>query len=79
MDYADGKFAINISDDGKGFDSLGSESKPESPAAVSGDGLNNMCQRLADIGGRCLIKSSLGRGTNIRFVIELNHATKEIV
>ncbi len=79
MDYADGEFAINISDDGKGFDSPGSESKPEPPAAGSGDGLNNMCQRLADIGGRCLIKSSRGRGTNIRFVIELNHATKEVV
>ncbi len=76
--YNNATFEINISDDGKGFNSPALESKPEPPAIPSGDGLNNMWQRLADIGGRCSIESALGRGTNIRFVIALNPLAKNI-
>ncbi len=76
--YNNATFEINISDDGKGFNSPALESKPEPPAIPSGDGLNNMWQRLADIGGRCSIESALGRGTNIRFVITLNPLAKNI-
>ena len=71
-------FEISIADNGKGFNSSAIESKPESPATASGNGLNNMCQRLADIGGRCWIESALGQGTNIRFVIPLNFFAKDV-
>jgi signal transduction histidine kinase len=79
MDFANEVFSINISDDGKGFNSADGESKPEQLAAASGNGLNNMCQRLADIGGSCVIKSAPGQGTNIRFVIDLNQITKNVI
>src|SRR5450759_3661861 len=71
-------FEISISDNGKGFNSSAIESKPESPATASGDGLSNMCQRLTDIGGHCSIKSAPGQGTNIRFVIPLNCFAKDV-
>jgi signal transduction histidine kinase len=66
-------FEIRISDNGKGFNSHGPES---GNGAASGNGLTNMSQRLADIGGRCVIESAPGRGTNIRFTISLNHTLK---
>jgi signal transduction histidine kinase len=66
-----GLFEIKVSDDGKGFNSDGIESAPESPAAGSGNGLSNMCRRLADVGGRCSIQSAPGKGTHIIFVISL--------
>jgi signal transduction histidine kinase len=71
-------FEINISDDGKGFNSLANKLKSESPATASGDGLSNMCQRLADIGGHCSIESAPGQGTNISFVISLNSLAKDV-
>jgi ligand-binding sensor domain-containing protein/signal transduction histidine kinase len=81
MVFGNGTFEINISDNGKGFDSPVIESNQASPAtasAASGDGLNNMCQRLTDFGGRCRIESTPGRGTNIRFVIPLNFLSKDV-
>jgi ligand-binding sensor domain-containing protein/signal transduction histidine kinase len=71
-------FEINISDDGKGFNSLANKLKSQSPATASGDGLSNMCQRLADIGGHCSIESAPGQGTNISFVISLNSLAKDV-
>jgi signal transduction histidine kinase len=78
MAYDNSVFEINISDDGKGFNSPATNSKPESAATASGDGLRNMSQRLADIGGRCSIDSTPGKGTNIRFVIPLNPLAKNV-
>ena len=74
----DAAFEINISDDGKGFDSSATKVRSEPPVTASGDGLTNMCQRLADIGGRCSIESVPGQGTNIRFVISLNFLAKDV-
>jgi len=71
-------FEINISDDGKGFNASAIESKPKFPTTASGDGLSNMCQRLADIGGHCSIESAPGQGTNISFVISLNSLAKDV-
>jgi ligand-binding sensor domain-containing protein/signal transduction histidine kinase len=73
-----GVFEINVSDDGKGFNSPANKLKSESPATASGDGLSNMCKRLADIGGHCSIESAPGQGTNIRFVISLNFPAKDV-
>jgi signal transduction histidine kinase len=68
MVHGDAAFEIIIADDGKGFNLAAG---PDATAS-SGDGLSNMRQRLAEIGGRCRIESAPGRGTTIRFVIALN-------
>ena len=78
MSSRNAEFEINISDDGKGFDLPATRQKAESAATPSGDGLSNMCQRLADMGGHCTIVSAPGQGTNIRFVIPLNNPTKDV-
>jgi ligand-binding sensor domain-containing protein/signal transduction histidine kinase len=65
-------FEINISDNGKGFAPPVKGPSAASPATASGDGLSNMCKRLADVGGQCRIESATGKGTRIRFVIPLN-------
>ena len=54
---------IAIADNGKGFD----------PAAVrpGRNGLGNMCQRLAEIGGHCEISSQPGAGTRVEMEITL--------
>jgi signal transduction histidine kinase len=57
MTFTDGVLDISIHDDGAGFQ----------PAdKVGGHGLNNMKQRLANIGGKCFIESSPGQGTTVR-------------
>jgi signal transduction histidine kinase/streptogramin lyase len=71
-------FEINISDDGKGFNTSAVDSKSGSPTAVPGDGLVNMRRRLADIGGQCQIETAPGSGTRISFVIPLNFPKKHI-
>ncbi len=78
MVFDNATFEINISDNGRGFNTPVIESKPASPNAAAGDGLNNMCQRLTDIGGRCRIESIRGQGTKIRFFIPLNFSTKDV-
>ncbi len=77
MISANAAFEIQISDNGKGFNSSATASKPESPP-TTGDGLSNMSKRLADIGGQCWVGSATGQGTNIRFVIPLNSFTNDV-
>jgi signal transduction histidine kinase len=55
-------FVLSLSDDGIGFDTA--QSSP------LGNGLDNMKQRLEDIGGECRIESSPGNGTRISFLFE---------
>jgi ligand-binding sensor domain-containing protein/signal transduction histidine kinase len=54
-------FTIQVVDNGRGFDvplASGPDTPPPEKAGVRrGNGLNNMRQRLADIGGECLITS----------------------
>ncbi len=81
MAFDDATFRIEISDNGIGFHAPVVESEFVSPAiarAMSGDGLGNMCQRLADIGGRCRIESAPGRGTTIQFAVPLNLSIKNV-
>ena len=52
--------------------------KDPNPRRRPGDGLSNMCQRLADMGGHCTIESAPGQGTNIHFVIPLNYPAKDV-
>jgi signal transduction histidine kinase/ligand-binding sensor domain-containing protein len=51
---------VNIEDNGQGFE------RPSDNACE--DGLRNMCKRMEDIGGQCLIESKIGAGTRISFV-----------
>ena len=53
---------IEIADNGSGF---------EIAAAAGGNGLGNMRQRLADLGGECRISSSKETGTTVRLIISL--------
>lgn len=70
------KFAIAVTDNGRGFEPAGkppASSAPRDPrGARVGNGLKNLRQRLADIGGECLIRSQPGQGTTVTMAIRLN-------
>jgi signal transduction histidine kinase len=55
-------FRLSVSDDGCGFEI--------EKISTLGNGLCNMRQRLADIGGQCRIDSTPGKGTQIIFIFE---------
>jgi signal transduction histidine kinase len=67
MKMAGSRFSISVHDNGKGFEL-------EIPAArsVEGNGLANMRQRLADIGGLCQIESAPEKGTTISLSLKLS-------
>ena len=65
-------FEIVVSDNGAGFDPASSESSSPDSAAGFCNGLGNMRQRLAELGGRCLVESQRGQGTTIRFMLSFN-------
>jgi ligand-binding sensor domain-containing protein/signal transduction histidine kinase len=67
-------FNITVTDNGKGIASGTGKINGEEPAS-SGNGLINMRQRMAGIGGDCLIESKPGGGTCVRFIF-LMHAKK---
>jgi signal transduction histidine kinase len=52
------QLCLSVEDDGRGFDQ-----PPHDPGA---DGLRNMRQRIADIGGECHIESQAGAGTKVK-------------
>lgn len=55
--FSDLSLEISIEDNGRGFD--------YAPDDALADGLRNMRQRLADIGGECRVESHVGKGTKI--------------
>jgi signal transduction histidine kinase/ligand-binding sensor domain-containing protein len=62
-----GAFELSVEDNGCGWE-------PEAAANntdrfVSGNGLKSMVRRLAEIGGRCDIRSQPGQGTQVMFVV----------
>jgi len=62
-----GNVEISISDNGSGL-------AGEPPSDDDHSGLNNMRQRLAELGGRCEIGSGDGgRGTCVRFTLTMEH------
>jgi ligand-binding sensor domain-containing protein/signal transduction histidine kinase len=67
-------FEIAVTDNGKGFMLPAAEA---GPGAEAGNGLRNMRQRLATIGGRCQIDSAPGKGTAIRFSFPLSQPALE--
>ena len=62
-------FEITIADDGKGMSQ--SVGKSDTPFPSHADGLHNMRQRLADIGGHFIVEGGPGAGTTIRLTIPL--------
>jgi signal transduction histidine kinase/ligand-binding sensor domain-containing protein len=70
-------FEISASDNGAGFDPSEMKSAPSGGATFeTGNGLRNMQERLAEVGGRCKIESQPGHGTTVRFTIPVNGATQ---
>ena len=71
-------FTLRIEDDGRGFipETLGAgslEPPHQSPrGTAAGNGLLNMRQRMAEIGGRCEIESAPGKGTRVTFTVTLH-------
>jgi signal transduction histidine kinase len=65
-------FEIVVSDNGKGFVPPDGAATGANPGAETGNGLRNMRQRLAVLGGRCHLDSTPGRGTTIRFAFPFN-------
>jgi signal transduction histidine kinase len=60
-----GKFIeLLVQDDGVGFDM--EQMKAKSAKSLSGNGLNNMKRRAADMKGECQVSSSPGKGTTVR-------------
>ncbi|MEI9866082.1 MAG: sensor histidine kinase [Limisphaerales bacterium] len=57
MSFTDGLLNISIQDDGVGFEPSGK---------TGGNGLSNIKQRLANIGGKSYIESQPGQGTTVR-------------
>jgi signal transduction histidine kinase len=66
MAVAPQRFAIPVTDDGRGFDA-----QAPSHRASGGNGLVNLRQRLADVGGACHIASTPGQGTCVSLEIPL--------
>ncbi len=66
-----GGFALIVEDNGRGFETAVSGNGSDPAWATGGNGLNNIRQRLEDLGGRCVINSVPGQGTRVTFEIDL--------
>lgn len=69
-------FELKVIDNGKGFETVSPAAAKESPrGGRGGNGLSNMRQRLAAIGGECLVSSKPAEGTAVTMRIPLNPET----
>jgi len=67
------EFDINVTDNGRGFEaSTSARGNGVAHGPRGGNGLRNMRQRLADIGGECVIRSQPLSGTTVLLKIRLN-------
>ena len=66
------EFEIKIVDNGRGFVLAANPENAHSRRGGGGNGLNNMRERLRDIGGELLIASQTGQGTEVTMRIRLN-------
>jgi signal transduction histidine kinase len=65
-------FTFAVRDNGKGF----APGNPPQRARPGGNGLANMRQRMEALGGRCIVQSEPGHGTEVRFELAVrSHAT----
>ncbi|GIG64914.1 sensor histidine kinase [Phytomonospora endophytica] len=66
LTFQPGSVAVDVADDGKGFD----PARPSSdPATGTGMGLAAMRDRLAEVGGRLLVESEPGGGTAVNATV----------
>ncbi|MEY4387006.1 MAG: hypothetical protein RLY20_2289 [Verrucomicrobiota bacterium] len=72
------KIELSIADDGRGIE-RGEPSPASRERTSSGHGLANIARRLEDIGGRCEVSSSAGKGTTIRFNIPARPGTSPVL
>jgi signal transduction histidine kinase len=69
LSYMAGQIALDVQDDGCGFDT---ENPPRSPDRVGiGYGLQVMRERVAQLGGEVIIESAPGLGTTIAIQIPM--------
>jgi signal transduction histidine kinase/ligand-binding sensor domain-containing protein len=66
------RFILAVEDNGRGFNAA---TAGQGGGAAAGNGLSNIRQRLAEIGGECVVQSQFGLGTQVRFIVPV----KEIV
>jgi signal transduction histidine kinase len=64
LELGDGFFTVKVADDGRGIDP-DTSAAPMRPAP--GSGLANMKNRMDEIGGTCILQSTLGKGTTVEF------------
>jgi signal transduction histidine kinase/ligand-binding sensor domain-containing protein len=71
LDIAPTSFVLSVEDEGCGFvpDTNGASRPQDSVRFGAGNGLANMSQRLAEIGGRCDIQSVRGEGTKVTLFV----------
>jgi ligand-binding sensor domain-containing protein/signal transduction histidine kinase len=75
----DSAFEISASDNGVGFDPLAVNTPPNGNGIFeSGDGLRNMRERLAEVGGHCRVESQPGAGTAVRFIVPMTVARRTV-
>ena len=81
MQVVPGRFAIKIKDNGRGFvfDPVAFQIVLNGDATTQrrGNGLANMRQRLADVGGKCEIESQPGQSTEVRLIVPLGPLKKK--
>jgi signal transduction histidine kinase len=63
-------FELKITDNGRGFE-VPAPAEVQTPGGRGGNGLKNMRQRLAALGGECLVSSSPGAGAAVKMHIRL--------
>jgi len=65
-------FELKITDNGQGFEvPVPAAAEAQTQGGRGGNGLNNMRQRLAALGGECLVSSRPGAGTAVKMRIRL--------
>jgi ligand-binding sensor domain-containing protein/signal transduction histidine kinase len=69
------EFEIKVSDNGRGFVVPVSTAEVRPIGSRGGNGLQNMRQRLADVGGECLISSQPGNGATIKMCFRFDQKT----
>ena len=68
-------FELAVEDNGRGFVPGVKDKASDDPGRfASGNGLGNMTRRLAEIHGRCDIRSAPGEGTGVMFTVPLKTA-----
>jgi signal transduction histidine kinase/ligand-binding sensor domain-containing protein len=73
-------FTLTIEDNGHGFDtSNGEKSHLTTDRLNSGMGLAHLKERLEAIGGKCIMQSTMGKGTRVEMTVSLNGVVSPVM